>query len=243
MKFAVVSTPAASVERPGWCPPRVIQPSPEGRGCTATALFPAVAGRVRGYFRRPLNLFCPAQFVPPNSPPCTFQPNASANCGAIKLTPNDRRGTGCAAVSAGTHHVAPGTNPSPVPLRLVKTPAAVHPLPSGEGCANLPWRQVLCHIHREQAGSADRRFCGPRLFLKRPFSRGDRAAPKREGGRAPARERCGCTETSNVQKRVALPGIFVLYKCAAPFSSLAFFIMYSVGCWNGAFSGIESRRF
>jgi hypothetical protein len=27
----------------------------------------------------------------------------------------------------------PGTNPSPVPLRLVKTPAAVHPLPKGEG--------------------------------------------------------------------------------------------------------------
>ena len=34
---------------------------PEGRGWTATALFPAVPGRVRGYFRRPLILFCPAQ--------------------------------------------------------------------------------------------------------------------------------------------------------------------------------------
>jgi hypothetical protein len=29
----------------------VIQPSPEGRGWAATAFFPAVAGRVRGYFQ------------------------------------------------------------------------------------------------------------------------------------------------------------------------------------------------
>ena len=31
-------------------PPSVIQPSPEGRGWPATALSPAVAGRVRGHF-------------------------------------------------------------------------------------------------------------------------------------------------------------------------------------------------
>src|SRR5208282_1556045 len=29
---------------------------------------------------------------------------------------------------------APSTDPSPVPLRLVKAPAAGHPLPKGEGC-------------------------------------------------------------------------------------------------------------
>ena len=32
---------------------RLALPSPEGRGWTATALFPAVAGRVRGFFRAP----------------------------------------------------------------------------------------------------------------------------------------------------------------------------------------------
>ena len=55
-------------------PKSEIRPSPEGRGCLATALFPAVAGRVRGYFRRPLNLFCPTQSVPLHSPPAPSNP-------------------------------------------------------------------------------------------------------------------------------------------------------------------------
>ncbi len=44
-------------------------------------------------------------------------------------------GSYCARVAEfpGDEDSASGSNPSPVPLRLVKTPAAGHPLPTGEG--------------------------------------------------------------------------------------------------------------
>ena len=46
----------------------------------------------------------------------------------------------------------PSNDPSPGPLRLVKAPSAVHPLPTGQGSI----QSVGC--------SADHRFCGPRPF-------------------------------------------------------------------------------
>ena len=38
----------------------------------------------------------------------------------------------------------PGSNPSPVPLRLMKTPAAGHHLPKGEGCERRGGRGLIC---------------------------------------------------------------------------------------------------
>ena len=102
--------------------PWKLQPSPLGRGCPRTALSSAVVGRVRGSFQTPLD----NQIQ--NSKNKTIYNSRLLNCQTI-----------CHDLCHLPFelflilHSDTGSNPSPVALRLKKTPAARHPLPKGEG--------------------------------------------------------------------------------------------------------------
>src|SRR5208282_1504590 len=51
-----------------------------------------------------------------------------------------------------TLRLANGSDPSPVPLRLMKTPAAGHPLPKGEGCLFTSSRERVIYSHLQGRG-------------------------------------------------------------------------------------------
>ena len=69
--------------------------------------FTSRRGTGEGLLPAPSDLILPRSIRAAALSPCTFQPDASANCGATKLTPNDRRGAcGPAASSVVAHSAA-----------------------------------------------------------------------------------------------------------------------------------------
>ena len=68
--------------------------------------FSSRRGTGEGLLPAPPELILPRSTRAASLSSCTFQPNASANCGATQLTPNDRRGAGGAAASPVQHAAA-----------------------------------------------------------------------------------------------------------------------------------------
>ena len=67
--------------------------------------FSSRRGTGEGLLPAPSELILPRSIRAATLSPCTFQPNASANCGATQLTPNDRRGA-CGAAASSVQHSA-----------------------------------------------------------------------------------------------------------------------------------------
>jgi hypothetical protein len=104
-------------------------PLPGGEGGLRPAPSPAGAGRVRGYFRRQAKflqqsaaLICPGARIPNHRARELRRNQADAEDAEGQVVMLLRLILGVQA-----------TDPSPVPLRLMKAPAAGHPLPKGEG--------------------------------------------------------------------------------------------------------------
>ena len=68
--------------------------------------FSSRRGTGEGLLPTPSELILPCSFRAAQLSRCTFRPNASANCGATQLTPNDRRGAWGAAASSVQHSAA-----------------------------------------------------------------------------------------------------------------------------------------
>ena len=78
---------------------RSADPASAGSACRAKARRYSRRGTGEGLLPSPRELSLPRSIRAAAVSLCTFQPNASANCGAAKLTSNDRRGACRAAAS------------------------------------------------------------------------------------------------------------------------------------------------